>query len=108
MRSNGTAPYCLSEVLNSTQTTNTKDFFTNILTGTNINWYEQSFFGQQVGIGLKITGVTLIRPTDMYRMYARAVQGSHVLDSEHQNLERDDRARRNAELLSGNRYRMAW
>ncbi|GHJ87492.1 hypothetical protein NliqN6_3894 [Naganishia liquefaciens] len=48
---NGTAPYCLSEVLNATQTTNSKDFFTNILTGTNINWYEQSFFGQQICTG---------------------------------------------------------
>jgi hypothetical protein len=44
--SNGTAPYCLSEVLNSTQTTNSKDFFNNLLTGTNVNWYSQSFFQQ--------------------------------------------------------------
>lgn len=69
-RSNGTAPYCLSEVLNSTQTTNSKDFFTNILTGTNIDWYDQSFFSQQVSGGVVCRSFVLIGATDMHRLYA--------------------------------------
>jgi hypothetical protein len=43
--SNGTSTNCLAEVLNSTAVTNNRDFFTNMISGMNIQWYEQSFFG---------------------------------------------------------------
>lgn len=32
-------------MLNSTQTTNNRDFFTNMIAGMNLEWYDQSFFG---------------------------------------------------------------
>ena len=43
--SNGTSTNCLAEVLNSTAVTNNRDFFANMISGMNIQWYDQSFFG---------------------------------------------------------------
>jgi hypothetical protein len=60
MYSNGTADACLASTLNSSDAANNKDFFNNLITGTNLDQYTSSVFQQA-----ECTGC-------MYEMYKAA------------------------------------